>query len=117
MHWTRYATLTALALVGTIGAIDSALEGEWDSVILFVLVIVLTLPLLTSLDRSRRLVLLRTDLARWVDHRSATTGEPPGAVVDRAVARHRERIEALAAQPGSRDGGRTPDGADDARSH
>lgn len=103
MHWTRYATFGALALVGTIGAIDSALSGQWDSFVLFVLVFLLILPLTTSLDRSRRLVLLRNDLADWVDHRSATTGEPPGAVVDRAVARHRERIEAQPEPTGSSD--------------
>lgn len=93
MHWTRYATLGALAVVSVIGAIDSALTDEWDHFVLFVLVFLLALPLATSLDRSRRLVLLRNDLDDWVAIRSATTGEPPGAIVDRAVARHRERLE------------------------
>lgn len=103
MHWTRYATFGALALVGTIGAIDAALDSQWDVFVLFVLVVLLVLPLATSLDRSRRLVLLRNDLADWVGQRSATTGEPLGAVVDRAVARHRERIEGQGAETADAD--------------
>lgn len=93
MHWTRYATLAAVGLVSTIGAVDAAMSAEWDHVVLFVLVLLLVLPLSTSLDRNRRIFLVRRDLADWVTHRSATTGEPAGAVIDRAVARHREHIE------------------------
>lgn len=95
MHWTRYATLGALAVVSAIGVIDSVLTDEWDHVFLFVLVFLLILPLTTSLDRSRRLVLLRNDLDDWVRLRSDTTGEPPGAIIDRAVARHRDQVEPL----------------------
>lgn len=93
MHWTRYATLGGLALVSVIGAIDSALTDDWDHVFLFVLVVLLVLPLATSLDRNRRLILLRNDLDDWVRLRSSTTGEPPGAIVDRAVSNHRDRLD------------------------
>lgn len=105
MHWTRYATLGALTLVSAIGAVDSVVSGEWDHFVLFVVAALLVLPLATSLDRSRRLVLLRNDLDDWVGIRSATTGEPPGAILDRAVARHREQLEPPERQP------RAPDDA------
>lgn len=94
MHWTLRANLGALALVTTIGAVDSVVAGHWDVAALFTVALLLVVPLATGLDRSRRLVLVRDDLASWLARRSATTGEPLGAIADRAVARHREALEA-----------------------
>lgn len=93
MHWTTRANLTAMAIVTIIGALDAARSGQNDLLAVFVVLLILEVPLLTGLDRRRRVVLLRRDLADWVDHRSSTTGEPAGAIADRAVARHRDSLE------------------------
>lgn len=94
MQWTRLASTGALALVGVIGAIDAAVSNQWDLFVLFVAVVLLTVPLAASVDRSRRPVRLRRDLAAWAELRAEATGEPAGAIVDRAVAAQRDRVEA-----------------------
>lgn len=104
MHWTLRANIGAMALVTTIGTIDAVVSARWDLAVLFLIALLLVLPLATGLSRGRRLVLVREDLARWLVRRSATTGEPLGAVADRAVAQHRDALEATSTSAAPGDG-------------
>lgn len=93
MSTTRTATLAGLALVTAIGSIDAARDAQWDLFGVLVLIGLLTLTLVPGLPRGRHGTSLRADLARWVQQRGDTTGEPTRAIVDRAVADLRDRVE------------------------
>jgi len=83
----------AAALVLVAGAVDSIVSGEWDLFAVFAIALVLVV-FLTLMSRSgRRMISLRSDLARWASDHSYRTGETIETTVDRAVAAHRRRVD------------------------
>ena len=89
----RTLVTVSLGLVG-VGAIDAAISGQWD-VLVILLVAAVPLAALALLGaRGRVPTTLRADLHRALARRAALDGEPVDSLLDRAVAfelRMRER--------------------------
>ena len=73
-------------LVTAVGVLDALLGREWDLLVVFVISMLLQVALWLRHRANRTPVTLRPDLARWLEHQSARTGEPFDDVLDRAVA-------------------------------
>jgi hypothetical protein len=84
---------TALALVATagVGLVDAIRDGRGDAAVLFGLILV-GVGLLAGLRASSTPIVLRRDLAAWIERTSATTGETPAALTNRAVSRLRADV-------------------------
>jgi hypothetical protein len=81
--------LTAALVALGVGLADAAIGGQWD---LFAVMAVAAAGLVVVVSRAtwgRPAVPLRSDLTAWLRERSQSTGEPMGAIADRAVARYR----------------------------
>jgi hypothetical protein len=89
------STLMVLAIAGIV---DSARNDHSGLAILFGLLGVGVAGLAFSRSRSRAIV-LRRDLARWVDQTSAVTGETADELTNRAVARLWASFSATGGQP------------------
>jgi Flp pilus assembly protein TadB len=89
----RRAVMAAALLVALVGVVDALRGGEPDLAVLFVLLGTALTWLVAEASTRRPLVGVRADLARWIDERSALTGEPAERIVDRAVADHRARLD------------------------
>jgi hypothetical protein len=72
-----------------VGGLDAGRSGAWDLVAIFAALVVGLVALLARTSLQRPLVPLRADLVRWMGQRAAISGEPTGAVADRAVAAYR----------------------------
>ena len=83
----------AAVLVLVAGIVDSFVSGEWDLFVVFILAFVLVAFLSVRSKNGRRLVTLRTDLARWSADHAHRTGETLETTLDRAVAGHRRRVD------------------------
>jgi hypothetical protein len=77
---------SAAAIVGTVAA---GAANDWDLAVLFAVLGAIDAGLLYTLSGPRRLFMVRADLARWIEQRAATSGEPVGHVLDRCVAAYR----------------------------
>ncbi len=78
--------VTISLVVSSVGVVDAFIGRDWDLLVVFVLSVILHL-ILWSRHRAKRIpVTLRPDLARWLEHQSARTGEPYDDLLDRAVA-------------------------------
>lgn len=85
------ASLTVL-LLGLAALAESIRLGHGGLAAVLGLLVVATTPLLLE-RRGRAPVALRPDLARWVAHTTAATGEPPERLVDRAVSTYRAQLD------------------------
>lgn len=86
------ALIVAGLIVALVGTVDAVRGGQTDLAVLFgVLAVLLAIGLATSWPR-RRQIGVRADLARWIDDRSALTGESADRIIDRAVADQRDRL-------------------------
>jgi hypothetical protein len=85
--------LAMAVVVSMVGALDAAVGGQLDLVVVFVLATVLQLTLLLRLQSRRPAVPLRADLVGWLRDRAAAQGEPIGAVADRCVAACRADLD------------------------
>ena len=86
--------LLALAVVvSVVGAVDAAVGGQPDLVVVFGLGAVLQLALLVRLQVRRPAVPVRADLVSWLRDRAATEGEPIGLVADRCLAACRADLD------------------------
>lgn len=94
----RPLLFAALALC-VIGAIDSALDGAWDQVVLFGATLASITAAVAVGNPQRRALTLRSDLADWLRSRSELTGEPVQTLADRAVAAHRAGLTGHQEQP------------------
>ena len=75
-----------LALLAIAGVVDAARDGHTQLAVLFGVLAVGVIGLTVGQARSRSVV-LRRDLASWVERTSAVTGETPDELTNRAVAR------------------------------
>jgi hypothetical protein len=91
---TARTLVLAAASVATVGTIAACIEGNLDLAVVFVVLVALHVGLLYALSGPRRLLTVRLDLARWVEHRAATTGESVDHVLDRCVASYRAGMTA-----------------------
>jgi hypothetical protein len=82
-------TVLFAIVVAAIGAVAASLDGEWDFFVLFCALALLQAALGGLLVGPRRIVTVRSDLARWTDERSALTGEPSQRIIDRSIAAYR----------------------------
>lgn len=82
---TRVLVTLSMVVLG-VGTLDSIFSREWDLFVIFLLSLSLHLLLWLRERANRTPVSLRPDLARWLEHHSARTGEPFDDVLDRAVA-------------------------------
>lgn len=86
----RMRPLLIVAIVlCAIGAIDAALDGAWDQVVLFAATTLAVAAAVAVHNPGRQALTLRRDLADWLRSRSELTGEPVETLADRAVAAHR----------------------------
>ncbi len=91
--------LTVAMALCVIGAIDSALDGAWDQVVLFAATLLLIAAAVVARHPKRRALTLREDLSDWLRSRSELTGEPVEVLADRAVAAHRAGLTGLEDPP------------------
>jgi hypothetical protein len=84
---TRVSGLT-LVVIAVVGCIDAA-RGDDDGLAVLFGVLAVGIAVLTLGADRRGGVLLRRDLATWVDRTSAVTGETPDELASRAVSRLR----------------------------
>ena len=84
--------LTVALLLTLVATIDAALGRHWDLVTLEGVVDVLLALLLVGTHWGRPGVPIRSDLVRWMRRRAVETGEPMGAIADRAVATYRRDV-------------------------
>lgn len=89
----RRAVMAAALLIAVVGLIDALRGGEPDLATLFALLCVALAWLVAGASTRRTLVGVRADLARWIEERSALTGEPAERIVDRALADDRARLD------------------------
>ena len=80
-------------VVAAVGALDAAIGGSLDLVVVFALGGALQLLLLTRLGGRRPAVPIRADLVAWLRDRSAAEGEPIGALADRCLAACRADLD------------------------
>ncbi len=81
------------AVVSGVGAIDAALGHQFDLLAVFLLGTVLQVALLVRIHGRRPSVPLRADLVAWLRDRSASQGEPLGALADRCLASCRADLD------------------------
>jgi hypothetical protein len=84
--------LTVALLLAAVATIDAALGRHWDLVALEGVVVVLLAMVLAGSRWGRPAVPVRSDLVRWLRRRAVETGEPVGAIADRAVATYRREV-------------------------
>lgn len=91
----RNRVLGALvAVIVIVALVDSVLSRNWDLVIVLAVALAVQLALIVSLHAPRPAVPLRGDLFRWLDERSAATGEPVEHIADRCIAAYRAGLTA-----------------------
>jgi hypothetical protein len=78
----------SLAVIAVVGCIDAARDDHTGLAVLFGILAV-GLATLTLGQARRGAIVLRPDLARWVERTSAVTGETPDELTSRAVSRLR----------------------------
>lgn len=88
---TVRALVGSLLVVAGVGVVDAFIGAEWDLFGLFALLVAITAGLVAHLEGQRPPVPVRRDLVAWLRERSAVSGEPIGAVADRALASYRDR--------------------------
>ncbi len=76
-------------LLMAIATVDALVAATWDLVLVLGLALIVQLIILLTLRGRRPVVPLRDDLYRWLEERSATTGEPFEFIADRCVAAYR----------------------------
>ena len=86
---SRLAAL-AVALVLAIGLVDAVIGADWDLFAVMGIALGLHLVVLSGLRPDRPAVPIRGDLVVWARERAQRAGEPVGAVLDRAIAHHRD---------------------------
>jgi hypothetical protein len=78
----------SLVVIAVVGCVDAARDDHTGLAILFGILTV-GVAALTAGEARRGGVVLRTDLATWVERTSAVTGETPDELTSRAVSRLR----------------------------
>lgn len=76
--------LVAIGALAAVGLLETVRDGATALVVVFVLIEVIVVSSILWLRRSAPLA-IRADLCRWVDTVSATTGESPSRVAERAL--------------------------------
>lgn len=85
--------LALAVVVSAVGALDAAVGGQLDLVVVFALTGALQLALLLRLQSRRPAVPLRADLVGWLRDRAAAQGEPMTVVADRCIAACRADLD------------------------
>ena len=78
----------SLAIIAVVGCVDAARDDHAGLAVLFGILAVGVAMLMLGQAR-RGAIILRRDLATWVDRTSAVTGETPDELTSRAVSRLR----------------------------
>lgn len=78
-----------VTLIVALALVDSLVAGTWDLVVVLGLAVILLLVLIGSFGAARPALTVRGDLFRWLDQRSAATGEPLERIADRCIAAYR----------------------------
>ena len=87
----RYRLAAAVvSVVLAIGLVDAAIGTDWDLFAVMAIAVTLQLVVLTGTRPDRPAVPIRGDLVAWARERAQRGGEPVGAVLDRAIAHHRD---------------------------
>jgi len=78
----------SLAVIAVVGCVDAARDDHTGLAVLFG-ILALGVAMLTLGEARRGGIVLRRDLATWVERTSAVTGETPDELTSRAVSRLR----------------------------
>src|SRR5262245_37735560 len=87
-----------LAVIAVVGCVDAARDDHTGPAVLFGILAVGLIGLVLGETR-RGGIVLRPDLATWVEHTSAVTGETPDELTSRAVSRLRAGFAGTADDP------------------
>ena len=79
-------------VAASLGALDAAIGANWDLVVLFGVITIVTVTDVVRATSGRAPIRLRSDLLAWMDRRAAAHGERMEDVADRAVAAYRAGI-------------------------
>lgn len=101
------------AIVAAVGLVDAIVSDEADFIAVFGVMVLLLAALLLRTQTSRVRITLRSDLVAWIRRRSAASGEPMEAIVDRAVAAYRAQFVSDLDHTGS--GGHSSEGDEPVR--
>ena len=85
---TMLASGLSLAVIAVVGCVDAARDDHTGFAVLFGILAV-GIGALTLGEARRGGIVLRPDLATWVERTSAVTGETPDELTSRAVSRLR----------------------------
>jgi hypothetical protein len=88
----------SLAVIAIVGCVDTARNDHTGLAVLFGILAV-GLATLTLGEARRGSIVLRRDLATWVERTSAVTGETPDELTSRAVSRLRAGFTATSDDP------------------
>jgi hypothetical protein len=90
---TKFLLTISLVALG-VGLADAAVGGDWDRFVVMGIVLLSVGAVVGRASWHRPAVPLRSDLTSWLRERSEATGEPLGAVADRAVVSYRRDMGA-----------------------
>ena len=86
---TNKLLLGVAAILAVVAIVDSAIDRNWDMVVIATFVLVVQTALWLRMAWGRTVVPIRHDLARWLDDRAVAGGEPVGQVAERAIGAYR----------------------------
>ncbi len=89
---SNISLVVVTAIVAAVGLVDAVVSGEDDFIVVFGAMLLLLVALLLRTQTARVRITLRSDLVAWLRRRSASSGEPMEAIVDRAVAAYRAQF-------------------------
>ena len=83
-----FVALLTVALIAAVGAVEAARIGEGGLLGLLIVIDVVVIGVLLSLRVSGP-VMVRSDLATWLESTSSVTGETTSALANRALSAYR----------------------------
>jgi len=88
--WRSTLLTIATLTVAIVGAVDAGRDRDGDLLVVFLFVAALQLVVLVAgRPRDRQAVLVRRDLADWLDEQAQRTGDTVDQIVDRMTAQYR----------------------------
>lgn len=88
--WRSTLLTIATLTVAIVGAVDAGRDRDGDLLVVFLFVTALQLVVLVAgRPRDRQAVLVRRDLADWLDEQAQHTGDTVDQIVDRMTAQYR----------------------------
>ena len=88
--WRSRLLTIATLTVAVVGAVDAGRDRDGDLLVVFLFIAALQLVVLVGgRPRDRQAVLVRRDLADWMDEQAQRTGDTVDQIVDRMATQYR----------------------------